>query len=401
VSVNSQLYKKYFLLIGILSMLGLMSCEDYLGEETDLDFIEVPTQTYREVAYVPVQPILNQFMEPTDIIAGFDELIYVVDSATQEVIAMDESGRELARKFVRGARAIAQDRGLDLLVIGLKDTTVNSTPYSQSCIYRLDLSSPDGFGLQYASIENELIHPFYGGISVINSGNAAARFNRISVLWDNTYYVTRSGPRVSTTLPDDAVLLFDAQDELITPISIASRSGGQFNDFFKKPFSITTLAKPPQLSVDQRNDFIYSSLDPNGVLKVQYIENQFSVDGSAYLPKTDWSADTSLADNFINEPFRFKQPVGLEFAGDGTNYIFVVDRATDSLYQFTSNGLEGVQPPPASGQTKYVKTSFGGTGIGPTQFNKPSAVAYKDDILYVADQGNGRILRFTLTLDIR
>jgi len=387
-------------LIGMLMLFAFSSCKDYLGEETDLDFIEVPTQTFREVAYVPVQPILTQFQSPSDIIAGFDELIYVIDSASQEVIAMDESGRELSRKFVQGAKAIAQDRSLDLLVVGL---ITDTNGIDRSCIYRLNLSGPGGYGLQYASISNTIIHPFYYKSTVI-SRDASVKFNRITVLSNNSFYVTRTGPSNIPTQsggPDDAVLLFNSNDVFVTPVPIANRSGAQFTDYFKRPFAISSLAKPPQISVDQRNDFLFTSLDPNGVLKVQYIENQSSVDGSVYLPKTDWSADTSLADNFINEPFRFKQPVGIEFTGDGSNFIFVVDQATDSLYQFTSTGLEGVQPPPASGRTKYVNVSFGGTGIGPTQFNNPSAVAYKDEILYVADQGNGRILRFKLTLDIR
>ena len=126
-----------------------------------------------------------------------------------------------------------------------------------------------------------------------------------------------------------------------------------------------------------------------------------SPDGIAYTPRTDWNNDTSEADSFINDPFKFEEPVGVEVSGDGSNFIFVVDRKKDSLYQFTATGLEGVQPPPASGETKYVNTSFGGTGVGASQFNNPMAVAYNDEIVYVADAGNGRILRFKLTLDIR
>ena len=145
----------------------------------------------------------------------------------------------------------------------------------------------------------------------------------------------------------------------------------------------------------------FSSVDPNGVLKVQYIEKLESIDGTAYTPKVNFSGDTTLASSFINEPFKFDRPVDVEFTGDGTNYIFVIDESKDSLYQFTSNGLEGVEPPPASGETKYIKTSFGGTGIGAMQFNQPSAVAYRGRVVYVADKGNGRVLRFKLTLDIR
>lgn len=374
------------------------ACEKYFGDETDLSFIEVPEQSFREVAYVPVQPILNQFVSPTDIIAGFDELIYVVDNGSQEVIALDESGRELGRKFIQGAKAIAQDRRLNLLVIGTIDDQDNPT-VKRSCIYRLDLATSSGYGLSNAEVTNTIIHPFYFKSSAISTDEQVV-FNRISVLGDNSYYVTRVGPRVTPT-KDDAVLLFDRSDDFITPIEISDSRGAVFPDFFEDPFGITTLIKPPQINSESRGDFIFSSLDPNGVLKVQYIEKLESIDGTAYTPKTNFSSDTSLADSFINEPFKFQEPVGLEFTGDGTNYIFVVDRQKDSLFQFTSTGLEGVQPPPASGETKYIKTSFGGTGIGASQFNNPMAVAYKDRIVYVADAGNGRVLRFKLTLDIR
>ncbi len=394
---KSYLNKSLFIvLLGII----FTACEDYLGEETNLDFIEVPGQTFREVAYVPVQPILNQFVNPTDIIAGFDELIYVVDNGTEEVIALDESGREIGRKFIPGAKGIAQDRRLQLLVIGDK---IDTNGIKRSCIYRLNLNTSFGYGIRNAEVINEIIHPFYFKSSAIARDEQVV-LQRVSVLADNSFYVTRNGPNNSPTQsggPDDAILLFDASDKFITPLPVTSRAGGQFIDYFKKPFSITTLAKPPQISVDNRGDFIYSSLDPNGILKVQWIENLSSVDGSVYLPKIDWDEDTAKADGFISEPFKFSNPTGIEFTGDGTNYIFVVDASKDSLFQFTSSGLEGVRPPPASGETKFVKTSFGGTGIGPTQFNNPSAVAYKDRIVYVADAGNGRILRFKLTLDIR
>lgn len=378
------------------------ACDDYLGDKTDLSFIEVPEQRYREVAYVPVQPILDGFVNPTDVIAGFDELIYIVDQGTSEVIAMDESGRELSRIYIQGAKAIAQDRGLDLLVIGTFTDTANNITAERSCIYRLDLSQSNGYGLNFAQFTDTIIHPYYFKTTALNSDENVV-FNRISVLADNKFYVTRSGPSNNPNQsggPDDAVLLFSRTGQFETPIIVRDLSGGSYRDYFKKPFGISTLVKPPQVSVDIRGDFLFSSIDANGVLKVQYIERQESIDGTAYVPKTDWSNDTSQALSFINEPFKFEEPVGIEYAASGDNYIFVVDRVKDSLYQFTANGLEGVEPPPASGETKYIKSSFGGSGIGPTQFNQPTAVAYKDEIVYVADAGNGRVLRFKLTLDI-
>ncbi|MBD98937.1 MAG: hypothetical protein CMO34_03765 [Verrucomicrobia bacterium] len=390
--------KKYYTIL-LLLFLALSACKNYLGDETDLSFIEVPEQNFREVAYVPVQPILNQFNRPTDIIAGFDELIYVVDSATQEIIALDESGKELGRKFVQGARAIAQDRRFNLLVIGTYSDPASGV--LRSSIYRLNLNTAFGYGIQFAQITDSIIHPFYFKPTAITD-DLDVQLNRITVLGDNSYYVTRSGPRSNSFGgPDNAVLLFDENDKYITPIVVSDNRGAQFSDFFQLPFAISSLTKPPQISADERGDFVFTSFDPNGILKVNYIQRLESVDGISYIPKIDWDNDRSKADRFINDAFRFNVPSGIEITGDGTNYIFVVDRKRDSLYQFTFTGLEGVQPPPGSGETKFISTSFGGKGVGPTQFNNPMGVAYAGRILYVADTDNGRVLRFKLTLDIR
>jgi hypothetical protein len=389
-NVSSRLFGLAVLII------SLSSCEGYLGDKTDLSFIELPQQNFREVAYVPVQPILNQFASPTDVIAGFDELIYVVDNGSQEVIALDQSGREVGRRFIQGAKTMAQDRQLDLLVIG---SITDSNNITRSCIYRLDLSTSLGYGLRFAVFTDTITHPFYYKSRSISSDQDVT-LNNIAVLSDNSFYVTRTGPRTTPTR-DDAILFFDNTGKFITPLEITDSRGAVFPDFFKDPVGITSLVKPPQIGVDNRGDFIFTSVDPNGVLKVQYIEKLESVDGTAYTPKTNFSADTTLASSFINEPFKFDRPVDVEFTGDGTNYIFVIDAEKDSLYQFTATGLEGVEPPAASGETKFIKTSFGGTGIGASNFNGPTAVAYNNRILYIADTGNGRLLRFKLTLDIR
>ena len=389
-NVSSRLFGLAVLII------SLSSCEGYLGDKTDLSFIELPQQNFREVAYVPVQPILNQFASPTDVIAGFDELIYVVDNGSQEVIALDQSGREVGRRFIQGAKTMAQDRQLDLLVIG---SITDSNNITRSCIYRLDLSTSLGYGLRFAVFTDTITHPFYFKSSSISSDQDVT-LNNIAVLSDNSFYVTRTGSRTTPTR-DDAILFFDNTGKFRTPLEITDSRGAVFPDFFKDPVGITSLVKPPQIGVDNRGDFIFTSVDPNGVLKVQYIEKLESVDGTAYTPKTNFSADTTLASSFINEPFKFDRPVDVEFTGDGTNYIFVIDAEKDSLYQFTATGLEGVEPPAASGETKFIKTSFGGTGIGASNFNGPTAVAYNNRILYIADTGNGRLLRFKLTLDIR
>jgi hypothetical protein len=392
-----------------LILLSTTACEDYFGDKTDLDFIDIPDFTNRQVAYVPILPVLDNFERPSDICIGFDELIYVVDEANEAVIALDEAGREIGRVTVPGARSVTQDRRFDLLVIGSFDTTitingvVNNLTFS--AIYRLDLQANGDYGIKNAEIVNKIVHPFFEKNS-FSSSDQQVTFNRIGVLADNfstvrnnQYYVSRSGPGGGPFGPSDAVFWFDNNDELITRVVVNTSGGSQLNDYFQNPNGLTTLAQPPQITASSSRDFLYTSLDPANALKVQYIEFAESENGAEWRPNILASDDTSKASGFINSPNKFRQPYDVTVAGDASSFIFVVDAELDSLYQFTLTGLEGVLPPAATGITKYQKASFGGTGTGVTQFNNPQAVAYFNDILYVADTDNGRVLRFKLTLD--
>ena len=48
-------YFAFFLLLSV----SLISCNDYFGNKTDLDFIEPPQFDARQAAYVPIQPALT------------------------------------------------------------------------------------------------------------------------------------------------------------------------------------------------------------------------------------------------------------------------------------------------------------------------------------------------------
>ncbi|MCB0738927.1 MAG: hypothetical protein KDC92_15570, partial [Bacteroidetes bacterium] len=81
-------------------------------------------------------------------------------------------------------------------------------------------------------------------------------------------------------------------------------------------------------------------------------------------------------------------------------HIFVVDSELDSLYEFTNRGYEGVTPPANLNQTKVANVSFGGEGDGPFNFNNPMGVCYYREMVYVADMGNNRVLRFKLNTNL-
>jgi len=384
------------IIYGILAIL-LLSCDGFFGNKTDIDFIEKPEFVIRDISYVPIQPALTQFVEPTDIVAGFDELLYIVDRGTEEIVSIDESGRELGRMRIQGVTSVVQDRRFNLLVIGSKTDTISDKVFNLTCIYRIDLQGTLGYGIRHGKIINEIVHPFYYK-STFSASDADVVFNNIGILEDNGFYVTRNGAGNSTfSGPDDAVLMFNANDVYVTPVAVSS-SGALFRDYFKKPFGITTLVQPPQLFARGGNDFIYTSISPEGVIKSQYIEYVESEFGATYEPRV-MVQDTSQADGFLTSPYKFEEPTGLALAGDGTNHIFITDRAKDSVFLFSLNGYEGVKPPAGYSTNRYITVSFGGTGQGLMNFNKPMGIAYMNRVIYIADSGNGRVLRFKLTSD--
>lgn len=389
-------------LVFILAIgLGLSSCEGFFGSKTDLSFIDAPEFQNRDVAYVPIQPIIEDFMEPNDVIAGFDELIYVVDQATQEIISLDQAGRELGRYTVPGVTKIIQDRQMNILAIGTFDTTINDNPYSLSTIYRLKLTSGSFYGIKYAQIINKIVHPFYFKSS-FSSVDAEVQFTSVDIMGDNQFYATRTGPRDNENQiggPDDGIVLFNNDDEYVSNVFV-STNVGFFRDYFKKPSCVITQAKPRQSpSVSLSSNFFVAMASEEVPIKVQSIEFNETEFGSSYNVQLLNFTDTSEANDFLYRPGRFINPTDMWLTGDGTNYLFVIDAEKDSLYQFTTTGYEGANPPPGSSEKKNIIASFGGNGQSATQFNNPAAVAYLDRIVYVADKGNGRLLRFKLTTD--
>ena len=92
----------------LLILIGLSGCNDFLGTKTKLDFIVPPENTGRDVSYVPVLPYFTGLQGPTAVITGNDKLIYVVDSAAQQLICFDEAGREQSRMTVPGIRRVLE-----------------------------------------------------------------------------------------------------------------------------------------------------------------------------------------------------------------------------------------------------------------------------------------------------
>lgn len=406
---------------GALLVLGLLlaGCDALLGSKQDPTTEEIfrvgrtEPGLLREVEYVPLFPFYTlggdgaPLEAPKDVYVGFDTFIYVVDARGLHVL--DQAGRPAT--FIPipgGATSVIQDRRLHVYVTARRDTTIGGRTWNLPVV------------LHYAGIPTGnprlvdiLWHPFDDRSRRLNRPDPIptdeqVEFTGVAVLADNSIYVARRGPvndPASVILPHNTILEF-TPDGINTQALVTLDPRQPSLRSAVNPSDVLTFVHPPQRTTFPfLRDFYIAQTPPEGqqlryaVLSIRAVETP---DGIEYRPDADKIqivGDTTRGDGFLYEDFKFGCPSDLAFAADGTNYLFVLDACKDSLFVFTSAGVEGVAPPPGAASTKPVVVSFGGRGDGSRQFNNPQGVAYDRRIVYVADTGNNRIARFRLNTD--
>ncbi len=376
--------------------------------------------------YAPVLPFWGGFDAPNDVHVGFDEFVYVTDANGVHLLDRADLSPRVTIEL-EGAEAVTQDRLLNVYVAARIDTIIESI--DPTIIWNLPvvfkIKNMNGTGP--VTFVDTLIFPF-DDASLSTSAAQNSRLNRssganyekvkitgLSILADNTLYVTRTGPFNETTqvaAPDNTVLEFHRivengvkTDKMRNVRQIRSLSPNVPSLRSAIGLSgIATFVAPPQRDTytDNRSFLItQSQANVDIPFRVLWIDVVETVDGLVYQQNSQLLAqDTSQASGFLYEPNKFMRPQDVAFGGDDDAFIFVVDSETHRLYQFQSNGQEGVPPPAgAEDQTRQIMVSFGELGAGPKQFNMPSGVAYFRRVVYVADKGNNRIARYKLTSD--
>jgi DNA-binding beta-propeller fold protein YncE len=424
--------KRSLLLLPLILAVALVSsgCDVLFGSKFDpttdeiFDAGRIDPRLVEDVGYVPLTPFFElgmngQFQSPRDIYIGYDEFIYVVDDDGLHVL--DLAGRPQYLFDMAGGQplrgtSVIQDRRFHVYVTARRDTTIGGMNWNLPVIYRIEgLTTAGGTG-GGPRIADIIWHPFDDDSRKFNRPNpiptdTEVEFTGVAVLHDNRVYVSRRGPTNdprSVLLPHNAVMVFN-QDGLHTRTLLALSATNPSLRSAIYPGTILSYIQPPQRRVMSANDDFIIAQNPRpgenelqySVLSIQVVE---TFDGLEYRPDTQklsmaQFADTTQGDGFLYEEYKFSRPSGMAFAADGTNYLFVVDAGSDSLYVFNARGVEGVAPPPGARSIKPVRVSFGGFGEGPMQFRNPEGVAYFRRIVYVADTGNNRIARYRLNTD--
>lgn len=423
-------YKLLLLFCGAAFFIS--ACDSIFGtkqdEITDEIFTEGridPNIVPEDIGYSALTPFWEGFDRPTDVIVGFDNLVYVTDAEGLHIL--DQAGRRNETIPFDGAVTLAQDRRLDMYVAARYDTVL--TAVDPDIVWNLPavFKIRNVHGAGEMEVVDTLIHPFMDSSrpttraqrsrldKASEENDELVEITGLSVLADNSLYVSRRGPRNESgaAAPDNTVLIFD--DILNDEGSPTGRmqNVGQIralNAF--SPSLISSLglsdvaslvAAPQRESFTDDKSFLVAQGDTTRDIpqRVLWITAELTPDGLEYRPRPDLlNRDTTRADSFLYEENRFSNPSGIAYTADSRAQILITDAERDSLYLFQSNGLEGVPPPPGTGRRKAVSVSFGGTGSGPLEFRNPGGVAYFRQIVFVADTGNDRIARYQLNTDM-
>ena len=350
--------------ISLLLVLAL-----FLGCEKKFDLATLPRQddAALDTSYVALDPPFTGFTEPQDILIGNDQLLFVADTKANRVVMMNRAGQFLSERVMLHPVSLAQDTRLDLLVGG---EMVAANGDTVGAIFRLHLvssSSDSAHRLDRARVDTiwrELAKP-------------ARRFPGLTTFGDNEWLAVRTGPDNSSFVdPDARVLLFNRNDNFITPVpALVTRTGSGISDI-NRP---TSIASFPGV-----RDFVLGQSSEGVAYGAIWLRFEQSSDFEGWLPRFDPARPEDISVDFIR-PNRYLQPEAITIDRSRRD-VFIADAELDSVFKFNSRGA-------------FKQESF---GIAKTRGRmlRPTGLAFFERILYVLDGAQGQILRFRLTTDV-
>jgi hypothetical protein len=377
-----------------------------------------PNLVPNNVSYVPIYPFINNVTNPLDVFIGYDEFTYVIVDNDEnilednELLMYDQKAQLVYRLNIPGATDLTQDRRLHTYIAGRFYTDATKTTHLAAVFHLKNLASGNPQFLD--TLKHYICDESRNNTAFRGQDDIAVKFTGLATLFDNTLYVSRTGPRNELggiARPDNGVLVFNAAGQNIgftsqlTPNQSSLKSSVGIS-------GIATLAAPPQrLSgiSTSKNMFICLG-DQSQNLEYRALSIVSSEDpdqGTIYGENGSFlNFDFSKANRFMYESFRFQQPEDIFAAPDASGYIFITDSRKDSVFVFSNNGFEGVNPPANSPTKKQIIVSFGGsgengTGSGPFNLINPTGICYNSRTIYVCDKGNNRVCRYRLNTDLQ
>jgi hypothetical protein len=352
--------KKFVFIVVVLLSVIMWGCKEDVVDLSTFDKLSgSSTGKINDTTYIQLKPVWDYqgFNQPQAVMVGKEQFIYICDTGNNRIVMLNLAGQMLGTKSIKHPVAIAQDYKLNLLVCAQFDTTIENEPKTFSAVYKIDMVSAQHY-INNASVTRILPSKVF---------RTDIEYTGISVFADNSYIVSRKGPKnTSLSDPDNSILIFGSKDyssgsrlPSIEPEGTGLICANQIS-------SLTALSKRNNV------DFIATYTGATS-FKTQWFHYNSNPENPGYQSMFSTSAKMLKVNRFL-------QPHGSCI--DNSGNIFVADAAKDSVFKFNSSGDE--------------LESFGGAAV----FNEPYGVAFFDKTLYVCDKNNNRILRFVLSTDL-
>ncbi len=372
--------KQIILLLAVLSLLFIIGCD----QRFDTQVLPNPNEkvSVKDTSFVEVFPPYGGFQTPVAILVGNDQLIYIADYDSNQVVMMDAGGVILMKRHIPHPRALAQNYKLDLYVCG--ETIAPNNRDTIGALYRIYLARFDTTinGQDTSFFYNHDLENAPMRIVRKEPERPRRRYVGIGVLPGNGYLLARTGPdNTSYVDPDNRVLQFTKNDVFTSPVPdlITRASGGT---------AITDINKLTGfIVIPSSSDFIALQSNEGTAYGVIWMYYQNTASNTGWVPKFNPSNPDQSSIDFI-KPYRYSYPTGVTYDKKKRD-IYIVDAAQDSVFKFDRNG-------------KFKIESFGFNTSQSGQlpgFKHPQGIAYSDDCtLYIADTGNHLIRRFKLSI---
>lgn len=363
VKINSKRMIK--MKIGYLILPILFFLFSGCGDTLDLSLFPITNNgniNISDTIYILQSPEWGGFNKPEAVFAGNDQIIYVADTKNNRLVQMVFSGAKYGFYYFNSSvfpKKIAQDGNFDLLVI-CDSVTVQDTT---SIVFRFKVVQGGGVLNQ-----NTRAIRLLTSLKPTPSTNKYRKFTGISTYPDNSFIISRTGPEDPLNIdPGNALLKVNGIDSVlqVTVLNGFQTSGNSF-------YSIENVSSMLTIK-NSSTDFIISrsSQDTSKLNKVIYFI--YNSTNGTYDPKY-----TSTTQDIVNVKFGAPDAIVMDY-----NYsIYVIDSYRSHLYKFNSSG-------------KLLKESFGDSTI----FKHPKGITYYNKVIYIADTGNDRILRYKLSTD--
>ncbi len=368
-------------LLMIVGGLALHSCAN---EKFDLPVIPAEDERFPSIDdadYVLLNPPLDanngyDFNNPSDVYIGVDNLLYVCDTGNNRIVMMDLGGQiQGVSQPIDHPEAITQNDSLQLLIVNKTNT-----------VYRIKLFENNH------DIASAPIEPVFQQAS-----EPTREFTGITVHNGFEYYVTVVDVADSSTNFREFSFIYDfnADHTFKGPLPLQVNGSGLFSAIL--PTGIVSLR---ELWLDLSSQevtpaFLFCQTGQTQSLinnfKVQHVTTRVIEGNTVIVP------DTSLISTEIYLSEKYGNPEDITI--DRSGFVFVVDEGSGddeqppAFYRFSLNSGRQIQAYLGNGDNTDALT-----------FSNPRGIAVlpslEEQVVYIADSGNNRILRFQLSTEL-